>query len=209
MSDTILVAETGRPTGSRASNRLRAEGKVPGTVYGQGMAPVAVSVVRRDLRHALTGPAGLNAVLTLSIDGVNRPAVVKSMQRHPIKRVATHVDFLVVNLDEEITAEVAIIVEGEAKAVTDLGAMVDHQLTSLTVSARPRDIPTHFTVDITDMQVGDVIRVEDLEMPAGVTTAVDPDAAIVVAVATRAVTAAFAADAAAEADAEAGSADEA
>jgi len=205
MPDTILVAETGRPTGSRASNRLRAEGKVPGTVYGQGMAPIAVAVERRELRHALTGPAGLNAVLTLSVDGTRKPAVVKTMQRDPIKRIVTHVDFLVVNLDEEITVEVAIHLEGEATAVLVEGGMVDHQLTSLTVHSRPRDIPTQLVIDISNLQLGDVIRVSEIELPDGVSTSVDPDTNIVVGVATRASTAAVnEAEGDGEAEAEAG-----
>jgi large subunit ribosomal protein L25 len=190
MPDTILVAETGRTTGSRASNRLRAAGKVPGTVYGHGMAPVAVAVERRELRHALTGPAGLNAVITLDFDGTKQPTVVKTMQRDPIKRVVTHVDFQVVNLDEEITVEVSITIEGEAKAVVAEAGVVDQQLASLPITTTPRNIPTGFTIDVSDLQLGDIIRVADIALPAGVSTPLDPDTLVVVASATRATTAA-------------------
>ncbi len=190
MPDTILVAETGRTTGSRASNRLRAAGKVPGTVYGHGMAPVAVAVERRELRHALTGPAGLNAIITLDFDGTKQPTVVKTMQRDPIKRVVTHVDFQVVNLDEEITVEVSITIEGEAKAVVAEAGVVDQQLASMPITTTPRNIPTGFIIDVSDLQLGDIIRVADIPLPAGVSTPLDPDTLVVVASVTRATTAA-------------------
>ena len=102
MSEVTLVATTGRPTGSAPSRRLRAEGKVPAVLYGHGMDSLSVSVDRRELRHALTGPAGVNALINLSVDGVIHPTIVKSLQRDPIKRNVGHVDFIVVRLDEVI-----------------------------------------------------------------------------------------------------------
>ncbi|HEY3483961.1 MAG TPA: 50S ribosomal protein L25, partial [Ilumatobacteraceae bacterium] len=94
MSDTVLVAETGRPTGSAAARRMRTEDVIPAVVYGQGMEPLSISVKRRDLRHALSGPAGLNTVLDLTIDGSVFPAIVKDIQRHPVRRTVSHVDFI-------------------------------------------------------------------------------------------------------------------
>ena len=117
MSEVTLVARTGRTTGSRPSKRLRAEGQVPAVLYGHGMDSLSVSVDRRELRHALTGPAGVNALINLSVDGVIHPTIVKSLQRDPIKRNVGHVDFIVVRLDEVIEISVAFHLEGEAKAV--------------------------------------------------------------------------------------------
>src|SRR5262249_43475008 len=98
---TVLVAETGRSTGSANARRMRLEDHIPAIVYGQGMAPTRVTVPRRDLRHALSGPAGVNTVLDLTVDGAVYPAIVKEMQRHPVRRTVAHVDFLQVNLNEE------------------------------------------------------------------------------------------------------------
>ena len=103
MASTVLVANTGRPTGSAASRRMRAADIVPAVLYGHGMTPVSVTVGRRDLRLALSGAAGLNTVLDLTVDGTVYPAIVKDVQRHPVRRNVTHVDFIQVNLDEEIT----------------------------------------------------------------------------------------------------------
>ena len=80
MSNTAtLSAETGRPTGSSASRRLRAADRIPGVLYGQGMQPLSLTVARRDLRVAISGPAGANTILTLNIDGTAYNAVILSL----------------------------------------------------------------------------------------------------------------------------------
>jgi large subunit ribosomal protein L25 len=186
MPEINLTAEIGRPTGSGSARRLRAAGKVPGVVYGHGMQPVAIAVDHRELRHALSGPAGVNAVLNLSVDGKAQPTVVKALQRDPLKRVVSHVDFLVVKMDEAITIEVPIVLEGEAKAVLAEGGIVEHQMVALTVTTTPANIPEHFTIDVTNLQPGESIRVSELTLPSGVTTDVDPDTVVVLAATTRA-----------------------
>ncbi len=190
MSQTKLVATTGRTTGSSSSRRLRAEGHIPGVIYGRGMEPISVTVERRDLRLALSGPAGSNTVLALEIDGKSFPAVVKEMQRHPIKRTVSHIDFLQVNMNEEITVHISIRIEGEAKAVQAVGGLVDPAVDSIEVSCTPSNMPSEFVVDITDMQLGDVIRLADVPMPAGVTATGDPEMPVVTVLQTRAAAAA-------------------
>jgi large subunit ribosomal protein L25 len=181
MSESTLVAETGRPTGSRASGRLRAAGKIPGVLYGHGLAPVPLAVDRRELRHALSGPAGVNAVVQLKVGADTHPTVVKDLQRDPVRRTVTHIDFIIVRMDEEITVEVPIILEGEARKVLSDDGVIEHSLQSLSVVTTPADIPTHITVDISALAIGDVVRVGDLALPRGVTIVVDPDTPVVVA----------------------------
>src|SRR4029079_18684180 len=117
MPDNALVAHPGRATGSAAARRLRAEGNIPGVLYGHGMTPVSLSVNRRELRHAIAGPAGLNILLDLSVEGTTYPAIIKDIQRHPIKRTVSHIDFQQVSLNEEITISVPVHLHGEARAV--------------------------------------------------------------------------------------------
>ena len=179
MSQTKLVATTGRTTGSPSSRRLRTEGHIPGVLYGRGMEPISVAVERRDLRVALSGPAGSNTVLALEVDGKSYPAVVREMQRHPIKRTVSHIDFLQVNMNEEITVSVAVRIEGESKAVQAVGGLVDPAVDSVEVSCTPNNMPSEFVVDITNMQPGDTIRLSDLVMPAGVTALGDPEMPVV------------------------------
>ena len=137
MPQTPLVATTGRATGSSASRRLRAEGHIPGVIYGRGMEPVSVTIERRDLRIALSGPAGVNTVLELRVDGRSYPAVVKDLQRHPVKRTVNHIDFFQVNMNEEITVAVPLRLEGEAKAVLAEGGLVDPAVDTIEVHTTP------------------------------------------------------------------------
>jgi large subunit ribosomal protein L25 len=181
MSESTLVAETGRPTGSRATGRLRAAGKIPGVLYGHGITPVPLAVDRRELRHALSGPAGVNAVVRLQVGGDTHPTVVKDLQRHPVRRTVTHIDFIVVRMDEEITVDVPIVLEGEAKRLLADNGVIEQALTTLAVLTTPADIPPQITIDITDLTVGDIVRVGDLVLPAGVTSALDPDTAVLIA----------------------------
>jgi large subunit ribosomal protein L25 len=181
MAEITLQADTGRTTGSRPSGRLRAEGRVPGVVYGLGQDPQSVSVLWRELRVVLTGEAGLNALIDLHIDGASGDLViVKELQRHPVRRDVLHVDFLRVSRDQAITVEVPVVLHGEAAALRD-GGVVDHVLYALAISAKPADIPNEITVDVTELEIGGAIRVGDLQLPAGVTTDVDPEDAIVTA----------------------------
>lgn len=179
MAEITLHADTGRPTGSRASGRLRAEGKVPGTVYGLQKDPASVSVVWRDLRHVLTGEAGLNALIDLEISGNTELVIVKEMQRHPVRRDVLHVDFLRVSRDQEITVEVPIVLHGEATEVLSHDGQVDQALYHLAISAKPADIPNEIGIDISGLTIGEAIRVGDVELPPGVTTEADPEDAIV------------------------------
>jgi large subunit ribosomal protein L25 len=183
MSDVNLIARTGRAAGSSASRRLRAEGQIPAVLYGHGMDSLSISVDRRELRLALTGPAGYNALVNLSVDGVVHPTIVKSLQRDPVRRNVSHVDFLKVSLDEVIEISVPFHLEGEAKAVLSAGGLVDPAVDTITIRTTPGNVPGSFTYDITDLEIGDVIRVSELTMPSGVELVDDPEMALVIALA--------------------------
>lgn len=179
MAELTLAAETGRPTGSRPANRLRGEGRIPGVVYGQGGDSVIVSIDRRDLRLILASETGANSLISLNVNGKKESAVIKELQRHPVKRNVTHVDFLRVNLNEAIEVEVSLHLVGEAVEVGRSGGMVDLATNSITVSAKPNAIPTRIDVDITNLNIGDVVRLADLVLPAGVVAVQDPETTIV------------------------------
>ena len=118
-------------------------------------------------------------MLDLTVDGTVYPAIVKDLQRHPVRRTVTHIDFLQVNLDEEITVSVPLRLEGEATAVAQGGGLVDPSVDSIEVVTTPRTIPDEFVVDVSDMEMDTVIRLADIPMPAGVTPTGDPDSPVV------------------------------
>ena len=179
MSETVLQAETGRRAGSSDARRLRADGKIPAVVYGHGMDPLPVSVDRRELRQALSGAAGMNTILDLTVDGTVYPSLIKDIQRHPVKRSVQHVDFIQVNLNEEIVVSIPIHLEGEAKDVSANGGLVDLAMQELQVRTTPRNIPDGVTIDVSEMTMDTVIRVEDIPLPAGVVAEAEADAPVV------------------------------
>ena len=181
----LVKARTGREQGTRPSRRLRRTGRVPAVVYGLGTEPVTVCVDQADLRVALTTEAGLNALITLDIDGGRQLSIVKDLQRHPVRREVLHVDFLRIDPDHEVEVEVPLVLVGEAKKVTQASGMVDQVMHRLPVLAKPADIPSEVTADVTDLEVGSSLRVSDIKLPAGVTAAGEPDAAFAVGLITR------------------------
>lgn len=181
MADQLtLTADTGRPTGSRASRRLRAEGKIPAVVYGSETEPTAISVDWPELRAALTTEAGLNALITLDVDGDQKLTIVKDMQRHTVRRDVTHVDFIVIDRDHALDVEVPITITNfDRPHLAEL--VVDQTMFSLPVSAKPGSIPNEFIVDCGELDVDAPIRAGHIEMPPGVELNVDPEDAVVLA----------------------------
>ena len=180
MPEITLPAEAGRSIGSSASGRLRTEGKIPGVVYGHGISPIPIAVEGRALRAALHTEAGVNALLNLQFDGQTHLAMARDIQRDRVRNVVIHVDFQVVRRDEKISADVPLILVGEADAVTKADGVVDHQLFTLNVNATPVTLPNEIEIDISALEIGSSIRVGDVRLPEGVTTDVDPEMAIVV-----------------------------
>ncbi len=152
-------------TGSAESRRLRAAGRIPAVVYGHGVDGISVSVDGRELRHALSGDAGLNQLLSLTVGSDTHLAMARSLQRHPVRHTVLHVDFQIVRRDEVISAEVPVIISGESKAVEQENGIVEQLLTSLTVNATPGLIPSNIEVDISELAIGEGIRVGDLGCP--------------------------------------------
>lgn len=187
MSETVLNANPGRTTGSSTSRRLRREGRIPAVVYGHGMDPLAVDIDRRELRAALSGAAGLNTILDLTVEGAVYPSLIKDIQRHPVRRTVLHVDFIQVNLNEEVVVSIPVTIEGEAKEVLQHNGLVDLSMPEFEVRTTPRNIPEGITIDVTDMTMDTVIRVEDVELPDGVEAAGDPDSPVVTVLTMRAV----------------------
>jgi large subunit ribosomal protein L25 len=177
--DLVLTAEPHRTTGTRPARRLRREGRIPAVVYGLGNAPVSVSVDWRELRQCLKTDAGVNAVIHLAIDGKRHLSIVKDLQRHPVRRDVIHVDFLRVDPKQAITFEVPVVLEGEAKQVTAMDGIVEQLLFKVSVEARPDAIPNEVTLDISGLELGQVITVGQIVLPQGATMITDPDAAVV------------------------------
>ena len=166
--------------GSRGTRRLREKGLVPGVVYGHGGDAKLFSVVDRELRVVLSEG---HALFDLEIEGQDAvPVVVKEQQHHPVKGDIIHLDFLEVNLDEKIEAEVALDLEGtdQAPGVRE-GGVLEHVLREVTVEALPTEIPEVLTADVSEMQINDTLTLEAVAAPEGVTIVADDPSEVTVA----------------------------
>jgi large subunit ribosomal protein L25 len=179
MPEITLVAEPGRESGTRTSRRLRSSGRIPAVIYGHGIAPIAVSVDARELRTALGGEAGTRALLELHVGKDRHLAMARQLQRHPVRHTVTHVDFQVVRRDEVVSAEIPVVIVGDAVAVHRGDGLVDQELTTIPIKAKPADLPTSFEVDISELEIGGAIRFADVKLPPGVESDLDPEHVIV------------------------------
>src|SRR5262245_30362146 len=197
--------------GSARTRRLRSQGLVPGVLYGKGHTR-AIAVPERELRAAMTGPSGLHAILDVVVEGQKtvHPSILADYQQDPIRGTISHIDLREVRLDQPIHATVVVQLVGEAVGVKS-GGMLSLVTREVHLEALPADVPEHIEVDVTPMEVGDVLRLADVPAIANVTLLDDPQETVI---ATVSVPRGFAeleeaeAEAAAEAAAEAGEAEE-
>ncbi len=177
-STTTLSVQSRTPEGSRAARRMRRSGRVPGILYGGEGGPQSFEVDGRELRLAL---ARAGAVLELSVDGgAGTPAVLKEIQRHPVRGDTLHVDLMRVRLDTEIHAVVALELQGvDAAPGVREGGILEQITRELNIEALPTAIPEAIVHDVGEMQIGDTLTLEAVTAPPGVTLLDDPRETVV------------------------------
>ena len=180
MSEVVLHAETGRTIGSRPSRRLRREGKVPATLYGQGAEAVSVAVDARDLRNALATDAGVNALIELVVGKEAHTSLARQLQRHPTRGDIIHLDFVKISLTDQVEAVVAVDLTGDPAGVREQGGIIETVANTVNVRTPVTAIPESIQIDISHLEVGESIRVADLPELEGVEYLDDPGSPIVV-----------------------------
>jgi large subunit ribosomal protein L25 len=165
--------------GSRHTRRLRKQGLIPGVLYGNG-DPRAIVVGERELRTAVSGASGLHAILDVVLEGqkTTHPSVLAHYQRDPIRGTLTHFDLREVRLDQVITAAVSINLIGEPVGAKT-GGVLSLVGRELRVEALPMDVPEHIDVDVSGLDVGDVLRLEDIPQVDKVTFLDDPHETVI------------------------------
>ena len=182
---------TVRNAGSKgAARRLRAEGKVPGVCYGAStdgrIEPLPITVEVKALRASLDPVRKQNTVIALTIEGGATPrslsALVKDYQIDPVRRDIIHVDLIAVDPDKEVLAVVPLEFTGKPKG-TIHGGQLRYLLRQLELRAKPADIPVKLTIDVSELDIGDVTHVSAIALPSGVTAVTGRDLAVVTLVA--------------------------
>ncbi len=178
MADVTLTAEPRTETGSAAAGRLRRQGKCPAIVYGLSSDATAVTVPAHELGLLLGAPGGVNTPITLSMDGKNVLTLARQIQRHPTRGDLVHVDFIRVDRDVAVSAEVPIQIVGDAPGV-NMGGRLEQAIFVIPVTAKPEEIPASVEVDVSGLEMMDAVHVRDLALPAGVVTSLEPDDLVV------------------------------
>jgi large subunit ribosomal protein L25 len=173
-----LKAERREGAGKGVARKIRAAGRVPAIVYGHGIDPLPISVDSRELFHVLHTDAGLNALVDLRVGQDHFLAMAREVQRDHLRGQFLHVDFLRIARDERISVEVPIHLVGESHGVKE-GGVVEHHLWTLHVECFPQDVPDAIEADITNLGIGESLRVSDLDIPDTLTLLTPPDETVV------------------------------
>jgi large subunit ribosomal protein L25 len=173
-----LVAESRTQTGKGPARQLRARGLVPAVYYGPGHEATGLAIRPKELIAALSSAHGRNALISLQIDGKAENALVQDVQVHPVTRQPLHVDLYRVDLNKEIEREVTFVADGRAKGVV-AGGEQTVIYRKLPLRAKPGALPASVHADVTNLEIGDHIKVKDLKLPEGVTVALPPERTVI------------------------------
>ncbi|MGX1793552.1 50S ribosomal protein L25/general stress protein Ctc [Microbacterium sp. NPDC055312] len=173
MSDeNKVVAETRTNFGKGFARRLRAAGKIPAVIYGHGTDPVHLALPGHQVSLIIRRA---NALLNLEIDGTSQLALVKDVQKDPVRQIIEHIDLLVVKKGEKVVVEVPIIVTGESFS----GTIVTVDLATIKLEVEATHIPQHLEVSVEGLEEGSHITAGDVTLPKGAALLDEPDVLLV------------------------------
>lgn len=165
MAIVILKSTRRDGVGKGVARRLREAGRVPAIYYGRGEEPVALSLHAKEIETLLHGASASNVIVDLKVEGAaaaDRKAILREVQRHPVRGTILHVDLQHISLSERITVEVPIVLVGVPTGVKDGGGILEHILREVEVECLPTDIPQNFSIDVSHLNIGDSVHVSDI-----------------------------------------------
>src|SRR6185503_11713024 len=186
MPEIVVSARSRSEKGKNVNRRLRAQGLIPGVLYGAKKDTVAVAVSPKEIGTILRSASGENTLFDLALDGSRRKVILKEFQVEPIKGRLLHADFYEVALDQALEVTVHIELTGVPVGVKVEGGILDFVTRELQVECLPTDIPEKIVVDVSELGMGKHVRVSEIAAPARVTILTDPDVVIAHVVAPRA-----------------------
>ncbi len=165
-----LIAEMREDEGKGASRRLRRQGKVPAIIYGAGREPRSLMFDHNKVLRELENESFYSSILNIKVGNKSRAAIVKHIQRHPSKKRILHIDLQRIVEDEKIRMQIPIHFLGEEDAVGVKleGGMVSRLMTELEIECFPKDLPEFFEVDISGLEMDQMLHVSDIKLPEGV-----------------------------------------
>ncbi len=177
MQENFEIDAVGRvDAGKGASRRLRRQGLVPGIIYGGDAAPEMFAVKHNHLMHHLDNEAFYSHVLTVKVDGKPQQVILRDLQRHPAKPILLHVDLQRVSASEKLRMNVPLHFAGEEQAPgVKAGGEISHHVTELEILCLAKDLPEFIEVDASGLEIGAMLHLSDVALPAGVELTVPLD----------------------------------
>jgi large subunit ribosomal protein L25 len=186
MATASLSAELRADVGKGVARKLRAAGRVPGVIYGHARKPQSLSIGARDLLRLVEQVSWENTVVELSVDGATTRTLIREIQRHPVKRDILHVDFQELVAGEKVSVNIPVRLVGTPAGVRTSGGIMNQVMFELQVKVDPAHIPTHFDVDVNDVNIGHSLHVSDIKVPDGIDVLHDADETVMTVVAPKA-----------------------
>ena len=163
MITTVSLAAQHRNTGGKGPARqMRMVGRIPAVVYGRGRDPESLSVSAAEVDKLLATHARASTIISLAIDGDSVKVLIRDVQRHPLRRDITHLDFYEIHEGESITVTVPIHLEGSPEGVRNAGGTLDQVLREVQIAVLPRHIPERLELEVTALTIGQSLHVRDL-----------------------------------------------
>ncbi len=159
--------------------QLRQTGHILASVYGRDMDPISVVLKGRDVRDALSMETSVNTLIDLTVDGKKHLVRMENIEVDPVERRMIHVGLHKIKMSEAQKATISIEFIGEPEVVRNHDALVERGKAEIEIRALPENLPSSISVDISDMQLGDVLRVADLTLPDGVELLTDSEMPLV------------------------------
>jgi large subunit ribosomal protein L25 len=187
MSTLKITAEEREHTGKGVARKMRQAGRIPAVLYGQGHDGVSLSLDSYELNQLLSTAGARTSVLELEVKGSERSGsqnvLIKEVQKHPYKDLILHMDLLEIAMDEVISVMVPIEIVGTAKGVKLDGGILEMKRRELEIVCLPNIIPDSITFDVSELEIGDTIHVEELTVADGITIPHDTNFTILTVVA--------------------------
>src|ERR1051325_10246965 len=170
MAQTVILSATAREkTGKGAARQARFNKQVPAVVYGHGRATQSLMVDALSLEKALTGIEAESTLIELTVDGKKSRALIREIQRHPLRPDIIHVDFYEIKADEKVTLKVPVHLVGTADGVRNAGGVLDHVTREVEIEVLPEHIPDRVELDVTALKIAASLRPRDWSTPTAVT----------------------------------------
>jgi large subunit ribosomal protein L25 len=166
----VISAQGRKDEGKGASRRLRRAGFVPAVVYGAGQEPESIQIEHNTVLLASRHEWFFSSVLDLNVDGKTQKVLVRDWQKHPFKMLMLHMDFLRINENEVVRVAVPIhfLNQEKSPAAKTAGLVISHNLTEVTVSCLPANLPEYLELDLATLSAGDIVHLSDIKLPANV-----------------------------------------